>query len=150
MCAFVVLGLVFFQEIGLGKRLRNDLFCVDWDVKPQLSESASWRRATNTSKRRSVDSEDYYQPASPHAVLMSVFRCISRCVCLVPKGNAAKADGQNRDAAWRQALDSKEQCIRLGCKLAPPDEYDRTFCARRRCSITFNYFDHLLLLLLPS
>jgi len=44
MRAFVVLGLVFFtpsQEIGLGKRLRNDLFCVDWDVKPQLSQSLS-------------------------------------------------------------------------------------------------------------
>ena len=27
------------QEIGLGKRLRNDLFCVEWDVKPQLSQS---------------------------------------------------------------------------------------------------------------
>jgi len=40
MRAFVVLGLVFFipsQDIGLGKRLRNDLFCVEWDVKPQLS-----------------------------------------------------------------------------------------------------------------
>ena len=24
------------QETGLGKRLRNDLFCVEWDVKPQL------------------------------------------------------------------------------------------------------------------
>jgi len=34
MCAFVVLGLVFAipsQEIGLGKRLRNDLVCVVWD-----------------------------------------------------------------------------------------------------------------------
>jgi len=97
MCAFVVLGLVFFEEIGLGKRLRNDLFCVDWDVKPQLSESASWRRATNTSKRRSVDSEDYYQPASPHAVLMLVFRCISRCVCLVPiQGTLQKLTDKSR------------------------------------------------------
>jgi len=26
------------QEIGLGKRLRNDLFGVEWDVKPQLSQ----------------------------------------------------------------------------------------------------------------
>ena len=24
------------QETGLEKRLRNDLFCVEWDVKPQL------------------------------------------------------------------------------------------------------------------
>jgi len=42
MCAFVVLGLVFSiprQEIGLGKRLGNDLFCVKWDVKPQLNQS---------------------------------------------------------------------------------------------------------------
>ena len=27
------------QEIGLWKRLRNDLFCVQWDVKPQLNQS---------------------------------------------------------------------------------------------------------------
>ena len=41
MRAFVVLGLVFStpsQEIGLGKRVRNDLVCVVWDVKPQLSQ----------------------------------------------------------------------------------------------------------------
>jgi len=39
--AFVVLGLVFStlsQDIGLWKRLRNDLFCVEWDVKPQLNQ----------------------------------------------------------------------------------------------------------------
>jgi len=42
MCAFVVLGLVFStpsQEIGLGKRLRNELFCVELDVKPELNQS---------------------------------------------------------------------------------------------------------------
>ena len=42
MRAFVVLGLVFSmpsQESGLGKRLRNDLCCVEWDVKPQLNQS---------------------------------------------------------------------------------------------------------------
>ena len=41
MRAFVVLGLVFStpsQETGLGKRLRNDLFFVEWDVKPQLNQ----------------------------------------------------------------------------------------------------------------
>ena len=39
MRAFILLGLVFSwpsQEIGLGKRLRDHLFCVAWDVKPQL------------------------------------------------------------------------------------------------------------------
>ena len=38
MRAVVVLGLVFSipsQEIGLGKRLRNDLFCVEWDSHNQ-------------------------------------------------------------------------------------------------------------------
>ena len=41
MHAFVVLGLVFSvpsQEIGSGKRLQNELVCVEWDVKRQLSE----------------------------------------------------------------------------------------------------------------
>ena len=44
MRAIVVLGLVFSipsQETGLGKRPRNDLFCVEWDVKPQLSQSVT-------------------------------------------------------------------------------------------------------------
>jgi len=43
MCAFVVLGFVFpCQAIDwLRERLRNDLFCVEWDVKPQLSESSA-------------------------------------------------------------------------------------------------------------
>jgi len=27
------------QEIGFGKRLQNDLFCVNWDAKPQLNQS---------------------------------------------------------------------------------------------------------------
>jgi len=38
LLAFVVLGLVssvLSQEIGWEERLRNDLFCVEWDVKPQ-------------------------------------------------------------------------------------------------------------------
>jgi len=33
MCDFVVLGFVFPRD-WLGKCLRNDLFCVVWDVKP--------------------------------------------------------------------------------------------------------------------
>jgi len=46
MCAFVVLGLVFplpSQEIGLRilawEHLQNDLFCVEWGMKPQLNQS---------------------------------------------------------------------------------------------------------------
>jgi len=37
MYAFVVLGLVFFRtkpRHWLRERLRNDLVCVEWDVKP--------------------------------------------------------------------------------------------------------------------
>ena len=37
LLAFVVLGLVssvLSQEIGCEERLWNDLFCVEWDVKP--------------------------------------------------------------------------------------------------------------------
>jgi len=37
LLAFVVLGLVssvLCQEIGLEERLHNDLFCVEWDLKP--------------------------------------------------------------------------------------------------------------------
>ena len=41
MSVIVVLGSVYSvpsQEIGLRKRLWNDLFCVEWDVKPQLNQ----------------------------------------------------------------------------------------------------------------
>jgi len=44
MRAFVVLGLLFSipsPEIGLGERIRNDLFCFEWDIKPQLNQSVS-------------------------------------------------------------------------------------------------------------
>jgi len=44
MFAFVVFVSVFLllsQEIGWEERLRNDLFCVEWDVKPQLNQSFS-------------------------------------------------------------------------------------------------------------
>jgi len=37
--AVVVLGLVsslLRREIGWEERLQNDLFCVEWDVKPEL------------------------------------------------------------------------------------------------------------------
>jgi len=42
MRAFVVLGLVTFHvkpKDWLGERLRNDIFCVECVVKPQLSQS---------------------------------------------------------------------------------------------------------------
>jgi len=42
--AFVLLGLVssmLCQEIGREERLRNDLFYVEWDVKPERSQSTN-------------------------------------------------------------------------------------------------------------
>jgi len=54
MHAFVVLGLVFSipsQEIGLGKRLQNGLFCVKWAVK---TTTQSINRAQSSAKRRSI------------------------------------------------------------------------------------------------
>ena len=40
MRAFVVSGLAFpYQANRLARRLRNDLFCVEWHVKPQLDQS---------------------------------------------------------------------------------------------------------------
>ena len=39
----LLLRLVYFLHTKprdwLGERLRNDLFCVEWDVKPQLNQS---------------------------------------------------------------------------------------------------------------
>jgi len=42
MCAFIVVGLVFFHtklRAWLGERIQNDMFCVKWDLKPQLNQS---------------------------------------------------------------------------------------------------------------
>jgi len=53
MRTFVVLGWVFFipeKETGFGKRLRNDLFCAEWDIKPQLNQSVSHRVRTTQPK----------------------------------------------------------------------------------------------------
>ena len=39
LLTFVVLGLVssiLSQKIGWEERLQNDLYCVEWDVKPKL------------------------------------------------------------------------------------------------------------------
>jgi len=40
MRAFAVSGLVFFHSTERDC-LRNDLFCVEWDVKPQRNQSAA-------------------------------------------------------------------------------------------------------------
>jgi len=40
----------------------------------------------------------------------------------------------------------KESCIKAGCRVAPPAEYDWTVHVRRRGGIMSKYFDHLLLL----
>jgi len=34
-------SLVPSQDIGYEERLRNDLFCVEWDVKPELNQSTN-------------------------------------------------------------------------------------------------------------
>jgi len=43
MRAFVVLGLVFIprqaKRLAWGKHVRTDLFCFEWDIKPQLIRS---------------------------------------------------------------------------------------------------------------
>ena len=42
MRVFVVLGLFFHTKptlIDFGKRFRNDLFCVEWEVKSKLNQS---------------------------------------------------------------------------------------------------------------
>ena len=52
MCALVF--SIASQEIGLGKCPRNDLFCVEWNVEPQLSLSRSvlmWMKSYHLSHR---------------------------------------------------------------------------------------------------
>jgi len=47
---FVVLGLVssvLRQEVSWEERLRNYLFCVEWDIKPELSQLTLQCRPAN-------------------------------------------------------------------------------------------------------
>ena len=44
------------QAIGSGKRLRNDLFCVKWDMKQQLCQSVSWRQCELAELHAGMDS----------------------------------------------------------------------------------------------
>jgi len=57
VCAFVVLDLVtsvLCQKIGYKDLLHNDLFCVTWDIKPQLKPRPSLSRLP-----RSCESYDF-------------------------------------------------------------------------------------------
>jgi len=80
------------QETGSGKRLRNDLFCVEWDVKPQLSQLCS---SCCFQDQSGDSSRDFSSPATtPTPVrknrrksnLFSVwplcFRCVFGSVCV--------------------------------------------------------------------
>jgi len=75
----VLFGLVFSvpsQEIGREERLGNDLFCVEWDVKPcsvQFSSVVALASAT-----------------SHHIIVPSVM--LSFCVCLSVDHNEQDAD----------------------------------------------------------
>jgi len=53
MCAFVVLGFVFHTKPRdwLGEHLRNDLFCVEWDEKPQFNTINQVRTLLNPALR---------------------------------------------------------------------------------------------------
>jgi len=47
-CVLLLRYIVFFHtKTGSGKRLRNDICCVEQDVEPQLSQSVSWLTKPN-------------------------------------------------------------------------------------------------------
>ena len=88
MHADAVLGLVFSapsQEIGLGKRLRNDLFCVEWDAKLQLSQSMN--QSTNSECSQQL----------PASVADSVACCSCAESCSV---SGSAADGMCIATSW--------------------------------------------------
>ena len=54
LLAFVMVGLissVLSKQIGWEERLRDDLFCVEWDVKPSLNEQQGLNIQPNCSTR---------------------------------------------------------------------------------------------------
>jgi len=105
MCAFVVLGLVFFniasQEIGLGKCLWNDLFCFEWDVKPQLSQSILMLLLLLL------------------LCMSAVWYCSRLCVCIYLTVGASEADVGNQEEGlaacdgswlWQQSDPGQGHC----------------------------------------
>jgi len=59
MCNFDVLGFFHTKPRDwLGERLRNDLFCVEWDVKPKLKLKTALRsqclKSSNSSSTKAV------------------------------------------------------------------------------------------------
>jgi len=69
MCAFVVLDLVSSvrQEIGWEERLQNDLFCVEWDIKPLPVIMIGFMWLTLLLLLQTAQC-DYCQKAVPHSV----------------------------------------------------------------------------------
>ena len=94
MRAFVVLCLVFsipWEEIGLGKRLLNDLFCVECDVKPQLNQSSARNHATEKVtenfflNKNCLCSEEPVTARSPWYQCWGWKECLRREIRLVEK-----------------------------------------------------------------
>ena len=55
---------ILHQEIGFWKRLQNDLFCIDWGVKPQLNQAVNASPLSQHSMPRSCGSAPLSCPRS--------------------------------------------------------------------------------------
>ena len=100
MFTLVVFVLVFFilsWEIGWEECLQNDLFCVEWDIKPQLSLSVLWlcwfdSAAGNTKGIQPVRNQFHKSqsfplrsPSSPWLILKTKpedISLVTNCICL--------------------------------------------------------------------
>jgi len=72
----VLLGLVFSvpsQEIGWEERFQNDLFCVEWDVKP-----CSIHPCTASQN----DFCSFYPRSAMLAWVLAMALCLCLCLCL--------------------------------------------------------------------
>ena len=86
MCALVVLGLVFpYQAKRLAlERLQNYLFCVEWDIKPQLNQQKIKR---DEERQQSIQSSMMFKKSSINwlksgKAVMQYYKNISVCVLL--------------------------------------------------------------------
>jgi len=78
MCAFVVLDLVsavLCQEIGYEERLRNDPFCVTWDVKPLLSQSTCFLTSQRSTSCLVIQQKLILDAGSSYAVAYYINTC---------------------------------------------------------------------------
>jgi len=110
------------QEVGLGECLRNDLFCVEWDIKPnsvnQLDTvgratrmaSGMWKTCSNYSRSSYLGSQPNWSKSgkegqsSKYCVLICTNTCLLFLVYFWASKIRHTSDYSRTRTAWRQPI----------------------------------------------